>query len=60
MPASFGFLRSFSINLHNKTVNFSGIRTGIVGLCDEFADHITITTTLEGGLYIWLKFKYNS
>ena len=52
MPASFGFLRSFSINLHNKTVNFSGIRTGIVGLYDEFADHITITTTLKGGLDI--------
>ena len=52
-PASFLFIFVlFKHNLYRKTVGVSGIRTRIVGVEGEHADHLTTTTALQ------LSFKY--
>ena len=51
-PASFCLFSFFSIiNFTEKTVGFSGIRTRIVRLEGEFADHLTTTTTAQFFFY---------
>ena len=43
-PGLFLFFRSFQIQFYRKIVDFSGIRTQIVGIEGEHADHLTTTT----------------
>ena len=46
----FRYFRFFQI-IQNKSVDFSEIRTRIVGVEGKHADHLTITTTLHGPLF---------
>ena len=43
-PFLFVYFRSFQTIYRIKTVDFSGIRTQIVGVEGEHADHLTTTT----------------
>ena len=40
----FVYFRSFQTQYYRKTIDFSGIRTRIVGKEDEHADHLATTT----------------
>ena len=48
----------FKHNLYRKTVGVSGIRTRIIGVEGEHADHLT-TTTAQVGL-VWAYVSYNT
>ena len=51
IPASFSLFSLLSNHIQNKSVDFSEIRTRIVGVEGKHADHLTITTTLHGPLF---------
>ena len=54
-PASFLFIFVlFKNNLYRKTVGVSGIRTRIVGVEGEHADHLTTTTAQRWHLLNWI------
>ena len=42
----FVYFRSFQTQYYRKTLGFSGIRTRIVGVEGEHADHLTTTSAL--------------
>ena len=51
-PASFLFIFVlFNNNFYRKIVDLSGIRTRIVGVEGEHADHLTTTTALQIDFY---------
>ena len=43
----FVFFRSFKFNFTEKFLDYSGIRTQIVGVEGDHADHLTTTTALN-------------
>ena len=49
-------ISSFRTNCTEKTVGFSGIRTQIVGIKGEHADHLTTTTTRREEIYLKILF----
>ena len=55
-PGLFLFILVFSITIYRKIVDLSGIRTRIVGVEGEHADHLTTTTA---HLYLLLKFYFS-
>ena len=52
-PASFCLFSFFSKQIYRKIVDFSGIRTQIVGVEGKSADHVTITTALCEAVFVW-------
>ena len=54
-PASFCLISFFSNTILQK--NLIGIRTQIVGVEGEHADHLTTTTAQDRSFYIWQNFE---